>query len=336
MHRSSVFSKARIDTAIDSLIHGRRGAHLVYVALAGLLGVSAWAAIRHGENRVVDLFAANLATEALGLVVTLVLVHRFLERQERALRLRGSLGAVRRAGRALALMVDVWTEMVKGGLERAPEPKPTELAELLAPDLVAALVHVDASRPEVAAAAERLAQARDALRTIIATYGSTLDPVYLGAIDDLTDDPFLAAIAGDAAAGMTHEERFRSVARARSARITHFERLLLAVDYHNLLARDAARLRDRRTAPRGDGYTPSLPLDVDLRVHVGVSTEWWSVAPRPGSLRVRFRDADVPEADGIAAAPELSGRANALSRNDVCDPAGAVRGFPLPVLTSVA
>lgn len=308
-----------------------RGAHLLYVALTCLLALSAWAAWRHGEVRLVRLFAADFATESLGLLVTLALVHRFLERQERALRLRGSLGAVRRSGRALAAMVDAWTDLVKGALVRTPEPRPLELADLLAPDLTSVLMEADPRHPRVRAAVRRLAEAREALRSVVSTYGATLDPVYLGAIDDLTDDPFLGFLAHQAGLQPVTPEHHRAVLRsARSSRVTHFDRLLLAVDYHNQLARDAARLRDRRTAPRGDGYAPSLPLDVDLRVHTEVVPEWWSVAPRAGALRtVRFRDAVVPEADTAAPGAASAVDPKSLPVLELTLSDEAAHGFPL-------
>ena len=316
----------RIVALIEAIVHGRHAAHAVYVALAGLLGLSAWSALALSGSPAVDLFAADLATEALGLIVTLVLVHRFLERQERALRLRGSLGALRRSGRALGVMAAAWTELVKGSLERAPQPRPTALDELLAPDLTAALVHIDASAPAVRAAAARLAEARDTLRAVISTYGANLDPVYLGAIDDLTDDAFLALATdadGLAAPAWAH-------VGLRSARAVHFERLLLAIDCHNELARHAARFRDRRTAPRGDGYGPVLPLDADLRVADVVTSEWWSVAPRPASLRsVRFRDAQIPHADAPVALHDRLEEAKSLSAKHFADTARAVRAFPV-------
>ena len=315
----------RAGAALDALIHGRHAGRLVYVSLVVLLGLSGWAALAYGGTRAVDLFAADLATEVLGLIVTLVLVHRFLERQERALRLRGSLGALRRSGRALSAMVAAWTELVKGSLERAPEPRPTGLDELLAADLTAALAHVEAGAPAVRAAAQRLAEARDTLRAVVSTYGSNLDPVYLGAIDDLTDDTFLSLVTdadGLAAPAWAH-------GGLRSARAIHFERLLVAVDCHNGLARDAARLRDRRTAPRGDGYAATLPLDADLRVPDAVPAEWWSVAPRPASLRtVRFRDAEIPQADVLELPRHPSLAVRSLSDKDLAVSMPAVRAFP--------
>ena len=312
----------------DALVHGRHAGHAIYVALFALLGLSAWAALTRDSSRAVELFASNLATEVLGLIVTLVLVNRFLERQERALRLRGSLGALRKSGRALSAMVSAWSELVKGGLERAPEPRPTALHDVLAVDLTGSLAHLDAQDPIVAGASARLAAARDALRTIVSTYGANLDPLYLGAIDDLTDDPFLALVTdadGFVAPTWAH-------GGIRSARAIHFERLLVAVACHNQLARDAARLRDRRTAPRADGYSVALPLDADLRVADQVSAEWWSVAPRPGTLRsVRFRDAVIPEADVPAASTTPSSDDKSLAHNPFAVSARPVRAFPVAI-----
>ena len=114
----------RLRVVADLLVHGRYAGTAVYVALFALLGLSAWSAIARPSSRVIELFAANLAAEVLGLIVTLVLVQRFLDRQERALRLRGSLGALRKSGRALTTMVDTWAELIKAGVERAPESRP--------------------------------------------------------------------------------------------------------------------------------------------------------------------------------------------------------------------
>ncbi len=262
---------------------GRLGPHSLYAALACLLTVSAWAAVARADLRVVDLFAANLATEVLGLIVTLVLVHRYLERQERALRLHGSMGGVRRAGRALEAMTVAWADLVKGAVTRAPEPLPTELADLFAEDVTAALPYLDASAPEVLAAAAALRDARASLRTVITTYGAGLDPIYLAAIDDLGDDPFLDLFASLGEEPLRNGNR--SLRVPRDFRALHFDRLLLAIDGHNRIASDIARLRNRRTAPRRDAYSAPVTLDVDLRVHTDVRPEWWSVDPAAGSLR---------------------------------------------------
>jgi hypothetical protein len=304
----------RLRGVVDEIVNGRHAGRIVYAVLFALLAGSVWAALGRSSSRVVELFASNLATEVLGLIVTLVIVQRFLERQERALRLRGSLGALRKSGRALSAMATAWSELVKGAVERAPEPRPTSLYEVLAPDLTSSLAHAAPAHPVVMAASRRLAEARDTLRSVVSTYGANLDPIYLGAIDDLADDAFLALV--------TDEDGMHAPAWAhggvRSARASHFERLLVAIDCHNQLARDAARLRDRRTAPRADGYSASLPLDADLRVGVTLAAEWWSVEPRPAALRsVRFRDAVIPEADARRADAPPARHVNRLQDNDL-------------------
>ena len=319
-------SRPRASQLIDAIVYGRHAGHAVYVVLLALLGASVWAALAGGGSRAVDLFAADLATEALGLIVTLVVVHRYLERQERALRLRGSLAALRRSGRALSAMVSVWSELVKGSVARTPESRPAAAEELFASDLTAALAFVDPKLPAVGEACARLAEARDTLRAVVSTHGPNLDPVYLGAIDDLTDDAFLGLV--------TDADGFAAPAWAyggvRSARAIHFERLLVAIECHNALARDAARLRDRRTAPRGDGYAAALPLDADLRVPDSVSPEWWSVAPRPGSLRtVRFRDGGIPHTDAGGMDPDVASGAKSLPAIQIAGGRPVVQPFPV-------
>lgn len=311
---------------------GRIGPHPLYVALAGLLTVSAWAALAHGDVRVVDLFAANLTAEILGLLVTLVLVQRYLERQERAQRLRGSMGGVRRAGRALEVMASAWAELVKGAAARVPEPRPAGLAELFAEDMTSALAHLDPEAESVHGTAAALREARATLRGVISTYGAGLDPIYLAAIDDLADDAFLDLFA---TVDRMRAQTPRALRAARHDRTLHFDRLLLALDWHNRIAADAARLRDRRTAPRGGAWSAALPPDVDLRVHTGLNAEWWSVAPRPGTLRsVRFRDAALPDPDTTARHDVRSRQVKVLSDNDIRDAGSAERPFPVEAVGS--
>lgn len=309
----------------------RHGANVLYVTLVAVLLASGWAALAHDEVRVVDLFAANLTTEILSLLVTLALVHRYLARQERAMRLRGSMGGVRRAGRALHAMAEAWSDLVKGALVRAPEPRPSRLSELFAGDLTAALVYLDPDAPQVRTAAHALRSARETLRAVVTTYGASLDPFYLAAIDDLGDDAFLDLFASldDPGGDAVPQHGLRAV---RHARALHFDRLELAIDCHNRIAADAARLRDLRTAPRGDAYSAAIPPDVDLRVPVEFAPEWWSVAPRPGAIRtVRFRDAGIPQADETAPPPMRPVGVNAPSDNELPNDPDAVRPFPYSV-----
>jgi len=262
---------------------------------------------------------SDVLVELFGLLITLLFVQRFLERQERARRLRGSVGAVRRAGRALAALAGVAADLVKGSLDRAPHDRPTALPDLLAGDLTAALVRCDA-----AAACERLAvlaEARRTLREVVAR-AATVDPLYLGALDDLIDDPFLTGLIAAA------EGEGAVFGGPRPQRESFVDRLLLAIELHNEIAAEAARLRDRRTAPRARAFTAEIAPDADLRVPTTVPAEWWSVAPRPGSLRVRFRDAGIPVADGIASVAAGVDARKSLPENDIPANAQLVRNFP--------
>src|SRR5262245_55906171 len=49
----------------------------------------------------IDRFGPNLASESVGILLTVVFVRRFLEQHERSRRLRASVGALRKARRSL-------------------------------------------------------------------------------------------------------------------------------------------------------------------------------------------------------------------------------------------
>ncbi|HSL71884.1 MAG TPA: hypothetical protein VK864_16670, partial [Longimicrobiales bacterium] len=66
-----------------------------------LLGLLIVLAIVISDWPVVERFGPNLATEMLGILLTVVFVRRFLEQHERSRRLRASVGALRKARRAL-------------------------------------------------------------------------------------------------------------------------------------------------------------------------------------------------------------------------------------------
>lgn len=301
-----------------------------YAVIAVATGLVFTALVRwSGAGR--EEIVTNLATELFGLVITLAFVQRYFERQERARRLRGSIGAVRRTARALAALTEACASLAKGSLERAPEPRPTSLAEVLAPDLTAALAYCDAgaSAPLLADVPE----AREVLRDVVVRGGS-LDPIYLGALDELVDDPFLALLVergrGLAADGARHT----AFGTGRIQREAFFDRLLLAVELHNEVAAEAARLRDRRDVRRAGAFTGGIGVDRDLAVPVGFAPEWWSVAPRPGALRaatratVRKRDAAFPEADDDAVRGATSQSANSGYDSDLRETHPPVWNFP--------
>jgi hypothetical protein len=90
----------------------------VYVTLAIVVVVSVLAAILIDDVNV-DRFAPNIATETMGIIVTVAFVQRFLERQERARRLRRSVSGLRKARQALERLRSVWADLIKGS-QRSP------------------------------------------------------------------------------------------------------------------------------------------------------------------------------------------------------------------------
>ncbi|HUH11578.1 MAG TPA: hypothetical protein VMK65_00655, partial [Longimicrobiales bacterium] len=101
----------------------------------------------------------------------------------------------------------------------------------------------------------------------------------------LVDDPFLPLLEELAADPSAGPRVWRTrMNMARGLRAAHFERLLAAVQLHNELAAEAARVRSRRTAPVTGSIGVELSLDVDLRARERFDLSWWRDAPQPGSL----------------------------------------------------
>lgn len=274
----------------------------VYLILVGLVLLSATAAVLWPEITWVQNFAPNLATDSFGILLTVLVVQRVLERQERARRLRGSVGALRKGARALNELVETWGALIKGSLRRVPASPLLTIDELLAPHVSESLalcnpLVVRESREEgtserwVAWGAKRLAAAHHALSSLINAYASSLDPGYVELVDELVDDPFLPLVQELAADPSLDPRVWRSrLNTARAQRAAHFERLLAAVQLHNELATEAARVRSRRTAPVTDMIGVELALDFDLRARDRFDAEWWRGAPAPGSLSGEARE----------------------------------------------
>jgi hypothetical protein len=232
-----------------------------------------------------------------------VFVHRFLEQQDRARRLRGSIGALRKASRALTRMADGWGALVKGSLRRMPAERPSSLDTLFTTYVTESLVDLDpsaarrSSDPDqdeqvwVEWAAKEVLAAQQTLHDIIVTYGPSLDPAYVEAVDDLVDDPFVqrfARIVSD----QNNTRAWRvQLNTARALREAHFDRLLHTIALHNRLATEAATVRTRRQAPRSGSIGVTLALDYDLKVPTRRDAGWWAQAPAPGTLCTDGRDA---------------------------------------------
>lgn len=273
----------------------------LHLTLAGIGVAAIVGGARFANVAWIDRYAAEVATQAFGMLVTLLVVQRLFERQERARRLRGSVGALRRGSRALSSIAWTWADVVSGSLRRLPSTTPVALEDLFAPHFTEDLAHWDphaeraedidndGERAEPGEPAGRWAvhlftAAREALNEIIVTYSGSLDPAYIEAIDELVDDPFLRIIQDlmtDPAIDL-RERRVRLNA-ARAHREAHFHRLLATISIHNALAAEAGRLRSRQLAPRTGSVGLRLALDHDLKVNLAIEPRWWLARTLPNA-----------------------------------------------------
>jgi hypothetical protein len=266
----------------------------VYLTLATVVVISVLATILIDDVNV-DRFAPNIATETLGIIVTVAFVQRFLERQERARRLRRSVSGLRKARQALERLRSVWADLVKGSQHSPSAPQRPTIEELFAPHVTEDLIYCDHRRNRDASgegmdswlewAARQISAAKKVLEELLVTYGGTLDAGYLEVVDELVEDPFLDLIISlaDNERLSTREWRVR-FNTARGHREAHFRRLLRAIAHHNRLASEAARFRSRKAAPRTASVGVELPLDYDLRIDTELPPSWWANEPAPGSL----------------------------------------------------
>jgi hypothetical protein len=267
----------------------------VYLLLGSIIGVSVALSLIFKDVPDVERFAPGVATDSFGILLTLVFVHRFLERQERSSRLRGSIGALRRGSRALLQMVEAWTDLIKGTLPRVPGDPIHNYLDLFAPHFVENITYVDAHRmkmregedPEawVVDVSRRVEAAREALNQTIVAYSASLDPAYVEAIDEVVDDGFLRMFHQMVENGIDARAWRVRMNASRATRETFFARLAAAIRLHNQLAKEASTVRSRRIAPRTGSVGMELPLDHDLRVDLELPRRWWALEPLPGAVR---------------------------------------------------
>ncbi len=280
---------------------GRGHWPVLYMILGGLVVAAAAVSQLAPDNATIQRFGPNLATETLAILLTLVFVQRFLERQDRVRRLKSSLGAFRRGSRALTRLLEVWGVVLKGGLRNPPRYPPDSMLELLEPHHTLVLAEIDPAAPSVEDAAlswsawlaRELCAGREALREVIRVYGTSLDAEYVEALDALIDDEFFDILTGIADSAETGADWHVGIRQVPGARDGHFRRLRAVVELHNQLAREAAAIRDPKRLPQTRGVGVALPPDWDLRVHHAVSGPWWKAEPTPGSLRATGLRASV-------------------------------------------
>lgn len=248
----------------------------------------------------VQRFVPNFASGMIGIIVTLALVQRLLQRQERARRLRGSIGAFRRAGRALSSLAAAWAKLIKGAWAGSGPP-PRELAAIFSPHVTEEIMYLDpsaslATQDSVSCSrwiAAEIGAARKGIEDVLVGYSGLLDPAYAEALDELIDDSFLGLVEGMVGSTEPDARTWRlGVNLARGHRDDHFARLLATIELHNRLASEAAEVRSRRGVPRTGSLGMELPRDHDLKAWVTLDNEWWRASPMPGSLRADSRRPD--------------------------------------------
>jgi hypothetical protein len=261
-----------------------------YRLLGALFVVALGAALLWPEHPLVDRFAPNAATEIFGIIITLVFVHRLLYRQERARRMRASIGAYRRANWTLTNLIRTWADIVKG-CHRGDE-LPRTLPRLFATDVAESVARLDVQRAigadDSTTWAEKLRQELDGamiqLNRIILSYGAVLDPAYTEAIDELIDHPFVKLVDELAQKGVDARVWRVRVRNQRGHVEDFFQHLLQTVALHNRLAEEAAMTRSRSRSPRSGTLGMELERDHDLRIHVELNAAWRTAGPTAGSL----------------------------------------------------
>ena len=292
-----IFGRGR--DAVDSdgdRIPGRAGAdpvhrlvrgNGVYLGLSLLVVTAVAVTIRYGDHPVVERFGPNVATEILGIIVTLAFVQRLLDRQDRARKLRAAVGALRKGRVALNQLTGAWARLVKGGLDPRRTEYPRTLRQLFAPHYTEELALLDPARSDwLAEAADEVERARQTLHEMMLIYGPTLDPDYLEALAEVVDDPFSSLIV-ELAMGppLTAGEWRRRLNGSRGYMAAHFIRLTHAAELHNRLAREAGRFRSRHLAPSAQLLSLQLDSDRDLTLETELPAGWWTADPAVGSLR---------------------------------------------------
>lgn len=147
-------------------------------------------------------FGPGIASEVLGIIITLIFVQRILERRQQEERARASRGGVRRAEDPLRDLATLWAEIVKGCLEHLPARPPPTYQDLFASEWSAAVDYCDLTRVRYSwsdetwaeSAARIISRARDQISAILDLYGVHLNAHLIEVLDEVRDDPFLAHV----------------------------------------------------------------------------------------------------------------------------------------------
>jgi hypothetical protein len=266
----------------------------VYVLLILLIVLATLVSIVWSGEPLLDRFGPNVATESLGILLTVVFVRRFMEQAERSRRLRASVGALRKARRALQELAEAWATTLKGCMVARERNDIRTVLQLCSPENSELLLWCDPTARRTGREDERWVRwvgrqvraAQDELDEIIGTYAGVLDPEYVEAMDALTSDPFLRGFADLTAADIEAQPWRVALNTVRALRMTHFERLVRTIELHNRLAAEVARVRGRGATPRTSMLGVELPADHDLKIDTALDDGWWRSWPRSGTLRM--------------------------------------------------
>lgn len=204
----------------------------------------------------------ELSVEAVGLLVTVVVLQRLVDRRERRDRLLRSLAGIRQAGVALRGMADGWRGILEPGVARTGRA-PRSLYALFSRDTTAVLESQFVQLSGQGSMAT-FGEPRARLRRVLETHGITLEPEYAEALEAVVDDPFWASF--EQALGVPPARFPAAMKSIRRRREVFFERLLRGVSAQNATAREVARARSRSNRPRSDFLGVPLAADFDLRV----------------------------------------------------------------------
>lgn len=272
---------------------------ILYLVLAGVGLIAAALTGAYPDAPIVRDFGANVATESLAIIVTLAFVRTILERQERARRLRASLGALRKAKTGLEGLIGTWTDLVKGCLPALPAERPTTDDELFASHYTEHLSRFDPAVTRLPNAAEgaderwsvwsarRLHEHRVLLTDITRSYGAVLDPDHVEVLEHMADDPFIAAVIDLVEQGADARAWRFQMNLSRGLREAHFRALAAAVSVHNRVAAEAAAYRSRSLLPRAATFDIDLPVGEDLVIDTRLDPGFWATRPTPASLRFK-------------------------------------------------
>ena len=174
-----------------------------YTALGSIVAILAITHLFWGDQPgLIRDFAPELATEVFGILITLVFVQRIIDRRAQQDCARASRGGVRRSEDPLRDLSDLWTEIVRGCLERPPATPPRTYLELFGPEWSAVIDDCDLTRVRYTwseetwaeSAARVISRARDQISSILDLYGVHLNAHFIEVLDEIRDDPFLAHV----------------------------------------------------------------------------------------------------------------------------------------------